>query len=118
MYVCLCTKVHYIQYLLTCILWGVSLQLMVIGVHGSHGESVPLPVEVERGHVSDCVMVHLLVMVVARVQETPHSCPGVTLRPVQVSNKIQNVFVCVFFFVLPLQHLNLIIPPLFVRWAP
>lgn len=67
--------------------WGISLQLMVIGVHGSRGECALLPVEVERGHVSDSVTVHLLVAGVAHVQETPHSCPGVTLRPVQVSHE-------------------------------
>lgn len=63
---------------------------MVTGVHGSHGENALLPAEVERGLVSDSVTVHLLVVVVARVQETPHSCLGVTLRPVQVSHVIKN----------------------------
>lgn len=61
-----------------------SLQLMVTGVHGSHGENALLPVEAERGHVSVSVIVRLPATVVGHVQETPLSCPGVTLRPAQV----------------------------------
>lgn len=94
----------------------VSLQSMVIGVHGSRGECALLPVEVERAHVSGSVTVHLLVAVVAHVQETPPSCPGVTLRPVPVSNvfRITEIFniICI------IMHHLLKVPPLFVRWAP
>lgn len=65
-------------------IWGISLQLMVPGVHGSHGENALLPVGVDRAHVSVSVIIRLLATVVDRVQETPLSCPGVTLRPAQV----------------------------------
>lgn len=64
--------------------WGISLQSMVTGVHGSRGESVLLPVGAERGHASVAVIVRLLATVVGHVQETPLSCPGVTPRPAQV----------------------------------
>lgn len=76
-------------------LWGLSLQLMVTGDHGSHGENALLLVGVDRGHVSDFVIARLLVTVAGRVQETPPSCPGVTFRPAQVRNVIiLYVFVC------------------------
>lgn len=72
------------------VFWGVLLQLMVTGVHGSHGESALLPVEVEREHEFGSVTARLLAMVADRVQETPHSFPGVTLRPAQVRHGSKN----------------------------
>lgn len=57
---------------------------MVTGAPGSRGENALLPVGAERGHASVSVIVHPLTTVVGRVQETPLSCPGVTLRPAQV----------------------------------
>lgn len=71
--------------------FGALLQLRVAGVHGSHGENALLPVGVERRHVSDFVTVHLLVTVAVHVQEIPHSCPGVTHRPAQVSREFGNI---------------------------
>lgn len=85
---------------------------MGTGVHGSRGASAPLPVEVEREHVSDCVTARLRVTVAGRAQETPHSSPGVTLRPAQVSCLIRKcVWLCVH-----LTHID--IPSDFVRWTP
>lgn len=72
------------------------LQLMVPGVHGSHGENVLLPAEEDRGHVFGSVTVRLQVTVVGRVQETLLSCPGATLRPAQVTYLLKkvSVFIC------------------------
>lgn len=61
-----------------------TVLLTVTGAHGSSGENAPLPVAVERGHVSVSVITRLLATVVGRVQETPLSCPGVTAPPAQV----------------------------------
>lgn len=63
---------------------------MVTGVYGSLGENAPPPVEVARGHVSDSVTVHLPVTAAGHVRETPPSCPGVTLRPVQVRRGLKR----------------------------
>lgn len=71
--------------------WGIFLQLMVTGVHGSRGENAPLPVGAERGHVSVSAIVRLPATVVGRVQETPLSCPGVTLRHAQVKHSCKYI---------------------------
>lgn len=80
------------------IFWVVSLQLMVSGVLGSHGETAPPLVAVERGHVFASVTAHLLVTVVARVQVTPPSCPGVALRRVRVSIDLKGPHASSCFF--------------------
>lgn len=64
--------------------WCEPLQLMATGAHGSCGENALLPVVAERGRASVSVITHPLATVGACVLETPLSCPGVTLRPVQV----------------------------------
>lgn len=66
---------------------------MVTGAHGSCGENALLPVVAERGRVSASVIIHPQATVVGHVQETPLSCPGVTLRPAQVRH-FSIVHVC------------------------
>lgn len=57
---------------------------MVTGARGSCGENALLPVVAVRGRASVSVITRPLATEVARVLETPLSCPGVTLRPAQV----------------------------------
>lgn len=85
----------------------VSLQLMVTGVRGSRGGSALLPVEVEREHVSDCVTAHFPVTEAGHAQETPHSSPGVTLRPAQVSCLFRKQCKCEW-LCMHLIHINII----------
>lgn len=85
----------------------VSLQLMVPGVHGSHGENVLLPAEEDRGHVFDSVTVRLQVTVVGRVQETLLSCPGAILRPAQVTYLLKKKNFAHVWFCVHLLYLHL-----------